>query len=49
MRATLDMIEKAESTEHYRNMQEVFSAYRRNSDLVLLNAPSDPKLERDRD
>lgn len=47
-RATLDLIEKVESTPHYRERHEVFSRYRRNSAFNVLHSPTDKKEVQER-
>jgi hypothetical protein len=47
-RATLDMIEKVESTEHYRGIQAVFSKHRKAGSFSQLHAPSPGEQEADR-
>ncbi|MEM6565848.1 MAG: DUF4760 domain-containing protein [Pseudomonadota bacterium] len=44
-RATIDLIEKVESTPHYRELQSTFVHHREEGTLQCLN---DPKNERDR-
>lgn len=39
-RATLDFIEKAESTEHYRKLNDKFSTLRRGGGFLHLNVPA---------
>jgi hypothetical protein len=45
MRATLDLIEKAESTDYYRSLTKTFSRLRRGKGFAHLNNP----LEKDRE
>lgn len=45
MRATLDLIEKAESTDYYRNLTKTFSRLRRGRGFSHLNDPTEKDRE----
>lgn len=47
-RATLDMIEKVESTPHYRDMHAIFSYHRRRDSFELLHDPQEERDSRER-
>lgn len=47
-RATLDMIEKVESTPHYRDLHSVFSYHRRQDSFHRLHNPSEEKDKQER-
>ncbi|GAB4572074.1 MAG: hypothetical protein Tsb008_04230 [Rhodothalassiaceae bacterium] len=47
-RATLDMIEKVESTAHYRELISTFSYYRRQKSFDKLTAPTEEREKSDR-
>ncbi|WP_018700872.1 DUF4760 domain-containing protein [Amorphus coralli] len=47
-RATLDMIEKVESTPHYRGLHSVFSYHRRQSSFYRLHNPREEKDRQER-
>lgn len=49
IRATLDMIEKVESTDRYVKMQAAFSKYRQDGNLGSLNSPTTKARNADRD
>ena len=46
MRATLDLIEKAESSDHYRRVTEIFSDLRRTNGFMTLHDPAEPDRPR---
>lgn len=47
-RATLDMIEKVESTRHYQNLHAAFSYHHRQSSFIKLHDPQESKDKEER-